>query len=284
MDGAQHRPPEGTRHAAGTPALGFTGVGLQIGGARILEDVNLEVAAGEMIGVIGPNGAGKTTLFNLVSGLMRPTEGRIRLNGEDITDLSVDRRARAGLGRTFQTSSLFPGLTVRENVRLAAQSALGGSLSLFRFPRTTDRATRLALDCLEQVGLTRRLDATAGGLSHGDKRKVEIAMILATDPEVVLLDEPMAGVGSGDVPGLVEIIRRIHRESGRTLMMVEHHMEVVLGLVDRVAVMHRGTLLAVDEPAAIMANSEVQSAYLGQPVEAPADAPTDPTEQKEVVS
>src|SRR5690606_12120092 len=118
--------------------------------------------------------------------------------------------------------------------------------------------------CLEQVGLRHRAAATAGGLSHGDKRKVEIAMILATDPELILLDEPMAGVGSGDVPGLVEIIRRIHRESGRTLMMVEHHMEVVLGLVDRVAVMHHGTLLAVDQPERIMANTEVQAAYLGE--------------------
>jgi branched-chain amino acid transport system ATP-binding protein len=247
-----------------TPALSFRGIGLRIGGARILENIDLDVASGEMVGVIGPNGAGKTTLFNLVSGLMRPTEGSISMNGKDITDLSVDRRAKAGLGRTFQTSSLFPGLSVQENVRLAAQAAMGGSLSLFHFPRATDAATRRALDCLDQVGLTHRLEATAGGLSHGDKRKVEIAMILATDPEVVLLDEPMAGVGSGDVPALVEIIRRIHRESGRTLMMVEHHMEVVLGLVDRVAVMHRGTLLAVDEPATIMANDDVQSAYLGE--------------------
>jgi branched-chain amino acid transport system ATP-binding protein len=247
-----------------TPALSFKGIGLRIGGARILENIDLDVASGEMVGVIGPNGAGKTTLFNLVSGLMRPTEGSISMNGKDITDLSVDRRAKAGLGRTFQTSSLFPGLSVQENVRLAAQAAMGGSLSLFHFPRGTDAATRRALDCLDQVGLTHRLEATAGGLSHGDKRKVEIAMILATDPEVVLLDEPMAGVGSGDVPALVEIIRRIHRESGRTLMMVEHHMEVVLGLVDRVAVMHRGTLLAVDEPATIMANDDVQSAYLGE--------------------
>jgi branched-chain amino acid transport system ATP-binding protein len=247
-----------------TPALSFKGIGLRIGGARILENIDLDVASGEMVGVIGPNGAGKTTLFNLVSGLMRPTEGSIAMNGKDITAMSVDRRAKAGLGRTFQTSSLFPGLSVQENVRLAAQAAMGGSLSLFHFPRGTDAATRFALECLEQVGLTHRLEATAGGLSHGDKRKVEIAMILATDPAVVLLDEPMAGVGSGDVPGLVEIIRRIHRESGRTLMMVEHHMEVVLGLVDRVAVMHRGTLLAVDEPATIMANDEVQSAYLGE--------------------
>jgi branched-chain amino acid transport system ATP-binding protein len=247
-----------------TPALRFQGIGLHIGGARILQDIDLEVASGEMVGVIGPNGAGKTTLFNLVSGLMRPTEGTIQMNGKDITHMPVDRRARAGLGRTFQTSSLFPGLSVLENVRLAAQAKQGGSLSLIHFPRSSDAATTLATECLEQVGLLHRADATAGGLSHGDKRKVEIAMLLATDPELILLDEPMAGVGSGDVPGLMEIIRRIHRESGRTLMMVEHHMEVVLGLVDRVAVMHHGTLLAVDQPEQIMANAEVQAAYLGE--------------------
>ncbi|HEY4616226.1 MAG TPA: ABC transporter ATP-binding protein [Citricoccus sp.] len=250
--------------ATQTPALAFRGIGLQIGGARILQDIDLQVAPGEMIGVIGPNGAGKTTLFNLVSGLLRATEGTIEMNGTDITHLPVERRARAGLGRTFQTSSLFPGLSVLENVRLAAQAKQGGSLSLVRFPRASDAATTRAADCLEQVGLHHRAQATAGGLSHGDKRKVEIAMLLATDPELILLDEPMAGVGSGDVPGLVEIIRRIHRDSGRTLMMVEHHMEVVLGLVDRVAVMHHGTLLAVDRPELIMANAEVQAAYLGE--------------------
>ncbi|GAA4285408.1 ABC transporter ATP-binding protein [Brevibacterium daeguense] len=247
----------------GTPALAIRDVGMQIGGARILENIDLEVAAGEMVGVIGPNGAGKTTLFNLVSGLLRPTEGSISMNGVDITRMPVDRRARSGLGRTFQTSSLFPGLSVLENVRLAAQAKRGGSLSLFRFPRSADAATTTARGCLEQVGLQDRAGAAAGGLSHGDKRKVEIAMILATDPELILLDEPMAGVGSGDVPGLVETIRRIHLESGRTIMMVEHHMDVVLGLAERVAVMHHGTLLAVDEPETIMADPEVQAAYLG---------------------
>jgi branched-chain amino acid transport system ATP-binding protein len=249
---------------AATAALAIRGVGLKIGGARILESIDLEIASGEMVGVIGPNGAGKTTLFNLVSGLLRPTEGTIAMKGVDITHMPVDARARSGLGRTFQTSSLFPGLSVLENVRLAAQAKLGGSLSLLRFPRSGDAATAGARQCLEQVGLQERAGATAGGLSHGDKRKVEIAMILATDPEVILLDEPMAGVGSGDIPSLVETIRRIHLESGRTIMMVEHHMDVVLGLAERVAVMHHGTLLAVDRPETIMADPVVQAAYLGE--------------------
>lgn len=246
------------------PALSFKGIGLHIGGARILENINLDVAAGQLLGVIGPNGAGKTTLFNLASGLMLPTEGSISMNGRNITKMSVDRRARAGLGRTFQTSSLFPGLSVLENVRLAAQAKQGGSMSLIHFPFSGDKASTTARQCLDQVGLGHRAKVIASGLSHGDKRKAEIAMLLATEPDLILLDEPMAGVGSGDVPGLMDIIRGIHRESGRTLMMVEHHIEVVLDLAERVAVMHHGTLLAVDEPEEIMNNAEVQAAYLGE--------------------
>jgi branched-chain amino acid transport system ATP-binding protein len=239
---------------------------LQIGGARIIDDVSLAVPQGEMLGVIGPNGAGKTTLFNLVSGVMRPTAGRITLDGRDVTGDSVDRRARAGLGRSFQTSNLFAGLTAHENVRLAAQAALGGSLSPFRTPAPGDAASGIAAARLDEVGLGQHAQTPAGGLSHGDKRKLEIAMLLAADPRVILLDEPMAGVGSGDVPGLVELIRRVHREQGRTVLMVEHHMDVVLGLVDRVAVMHHGKLLACDTPEAVMADPVVQSAYLGEPV------------------
>ncbi|MEV7648033.1 MULTISPECIES: ABC transporter ATP-binding protein [Arthrobacter] len=248
------------------PALLVQGLGLQIGGARILEDVGFSVATGEMVGVIGPNGAGKTTLFNLISGVLKPTEGSVQLDGADVTSASIHHRARAGLGRTFQTSSLFPRLSVLENVRLAAQAALGGSLSVFRFPSRTDSATSVAQQNVAEVGLEDKLHTAAGDLSHGDKRKVEIAMLLAGDPAVILLDEPMAGVASGDVPGLSAIIRRMHRDRGCTVMMVEHHMDVVLGLVDRVAVMHHGKLLAIDTPDAVMANPTVQSAYLGEPV------------------
>ena len=249
-----------------TPALEVDGLGLQIGGARILQNVGFTVNAGEMIGVIGPNGAGKTTLFNLISGVLRPTAGSIALNGRPITNEPIHRRARAGLGRTFQTSNLFPRLSVLENVRLAAQAKLGGSLNILRFPGSSDEATRIALGTIAEVGLTGQLTTAAGDLSHGEKRKVEIAVLLATDPAVVLLDEPMAGVASGDVPSLTAIIRGMHRDRGCTVMMVEHHMDVVLGLVDRVAVMHHGSLLALDSPDAVMANPTVQSAYLGEPV------------------
>ncbi|HRN29041.1 MAG TPA: ABC transporter ATP-binding protein [Terrimesophilobacter sp.] len=248
------------------PALEVLNVGLQIGGARILEDVTLQIPEGEMLGVIGPNGAGKTTLFNLISGILTPTEGTITLGGVDVTQQAVHTRARAGLGRTFQTSSLFNGLSALENVRLAAQTELGGSLSIVHFPRPTDAASTIAMEKLEEVGLAHHAGTLAGVLSHGDKRKLEIAMLLATDPKVVLLDEPMAGVASGDVADLIEVIRGLHRNSGRTVLMVEHHMEVVLGVVDRVAVMHHGQLLACDTPEVVMADPAVQSAYLGETV------------------
>lgn len=243
-------------------ALELDHVTLRIGGALLLKDVSLAVPQGEMLGVIGPNGAGKTTLFNVVSGVLRPTEGAVRLAGADVSRHPVHRRAAAGLGRTFQTSSLFPALDVLENVRLAAQVREGRAASVFRTPRRTDAATRRATAALEEVGMAHRAGATAAGLAHGEKRKVEIAMLIAMEPRVILLDEPMAGVGSADVPALTEVIRGLHR-GGRTVLMVEHHMDVVLGLADRVAVMHHGELLAVDSPEAVMANPTVQSAYLG---------------------
>ncbi|WP_298741568.1 ABC transporter ATP-binding protein [uncultured Microbacterium sp.] len=244
-------------------ALSIRGLGLQIGGATILKDVDLDIAPGTLVGVIGPNGAGKTTLFNVISGVARPTTGSILMNGDDITGRSVPQRARAGLGRTFQTSSLFPRLSVLENVRLAAQVGLGGNYSLLRFPRRSDAATERAREELTKVGLTHKLDTAAGDISHGDKRKLEIAVLLATDAKIVLLDEPMAGVASGDVPGLVDNIRDMQRVSGCTVLMVEHHIDVLMGLVDRVAVMYSGSIIAFDTPQNIMVNPLVQRAYLG---------------------
>jgi branched-chain amino acid transport system ATP-binding protein len=243
--------------------LELRNLGLKIGGARIIDDVNLRVSKGEFLGVIGPNGAGKTTLFNLISGVMSPTEGEIFLNEKPLSPLGIEQRARAGLGRTFQTSSLFPGLSVFENVRLAAQVKVGGEISLLKFPNRQDEAAKITFEKLELVGLQDKHDAIAGVMSHGEKRKLEIAMLLASDPDVILFDEPMAGVASGDVKGLVEVIGQVHK-LGKTVLMVEHHIDVVLDLADRVAVMHNGQLLAADEPDKIMANPTVQSAYLGE--------------------
>ncbi len=244
--------------------LAIDHLGLDIGGATIVADVSLEVREGEFLGIIGPNGAGKTSLFNLLSGLYRPTAGRIALGGTDITGAPPDRRTRLGLGRTFQVSSVFPLLPVHENVRLAAEAKLGGTLRIWRQASRVGEAIERAHWALDRVGLGARKWATAGSLSHGDKRKLELAMLLAGDPRVILLDEPMAGVSVENIPELVELIGSVHREERKTVLMVEHHMEVVTGLAERIAVMHHGALLACDTPAAVMADATVQSAYLGE--------------------
>jgi branched-chain amino acid transport system ATP-binding protein len=248
------------------PILATRGLGLDIGGATIVADVSLEVREGELLGIIGPNGAGKTSLFNLLSGLYRPTAGRVELDGRDVTGSPPHRRAHDGLGRTFQISSVFPRLSVLENVRLAAEARLGGTMRVWRRASGVHEAVERARGALGRVGLEARAPAPAGALSHGDKRKLELAMLLAGEPRVILLDEPMAGVSAEDVPGLVEVIRSVQQEEGRTVLMVEHHIEVVTGLAERIAVMHHGRLLAVDTTENVMQNDEVQAAYLGEPL------------------
>lgn len=250
--------PDGT----GDAALAIAGLGWGVGGLVIVDDVSLDVAPGELVSVIGPNGAGKTSLINLVSGVHRPRRGRVFLDGRDVTDLRPSRRVELGLGRTFQTSSLFPGLSVFENVRLAAQASLGGSLGLFRSPRPADAASLQAWRTLEEVGLDRRAGERVGELSHGDKRKVELAVVLAADPRVLLLDEPTAGVAVEETRPLIEVIEGVHA-SGRAIVMVEHRMEFVVHVSDRIAVMHEGRLLTVGSPEQVMADETVRSAYLG---------------------
>jgi branched-chain amino acid transport system ATP-binding protein len=246
--------------------LATQNLGLDIGGAKIVADVSLEVAEGEFLGIIGPNGAGKTSLFNLLSGVYRATAGRIELDGQEITDEPPYRRSQAGLGRTFQISSVFPRLSVLENVRLAAEARVGGTMRLWRRAEGVDEAVERALRALERVGLAHRRLASAGALSHGDKRKLELAMLLAADPRVILLDEPMAGVSAEDVPALTDVIRSVHRQERKTVLMVEHHIHVVTGLAERIAVMHHGALLAVDTTDNVMKNESVQAAYLGEPL------------------
>ncbi len=244
--------------------LATRGLTWRIGEVAIVDSVHLDLAPGEFLGVIGPNGAGKTSLFNLITGLRRATEGRVTLDGQDISALPPYRRARLGLGRTFQASSVFGSLSVRENVRLAVQAYRGGSMKLWR-RAAADREVAAAADAaLDRVGLAHRGTALAGTLAHGEKRKLEIALLLAGEPRVMLLDEPMAGVSAEDVPELVRVIRSLTGDSGRSVLMVEHHMDVILELADRIAVMHHGALLACDTPETVMANPTVQEAYLGE--------------------
>lgn len=262
MTGLTERTGVGTVASGPAPVLRVAGLSWTVGGARIVDGIDLDVRPGEFVAVIGPNGAGKTSLFNLISGLTPATSGRVELAGVDVTGASAHRRARLGLGRTFQSSSVFAALPVGENVRLAAAAARGSCLRLWRRAGPQPAADQ----ALARVGLAHRRDEPAGRLSHGDKRKLELAILLAADPKLILLDEPMAGVSAGDVPALTDVVRSIHREEGRTVLMVEHHMEVLLGLADRVAVMHHGALLALGSPEQVMADPTVQDAYLGEPL------------------
>jgi len=205
-------------------------------------------------------------LFNLLSGIAAPTSGRITLAGREITHAPPYERARLGLGRTFQTSTVFMALSTLENARLAAQAYLGGSSAIWRLADRETAAIERAQHVLETVGLGGRLSASAGSLSHGEKRKLDLAILLCGEARVVLLDEPTAGMAVEDVPEMMTLIRRIHRDEKRTVLMVEHRMDLIVGLADRMAVMHHGALLAIDTPDAIMANETVQAAYLGDPL------------------
>jgi branched-chain amino acid transport system ATP-binding protein len=248
------------------PVMSTAGLGLRIRGAVIVDDVSLDVTEGEFLVIIGPNGAGKTTLFNLLSGVTRPTSGRVVLRGTDITAAPPYVRARLGLGRTFQTSTIFAELTTLENARLAAQAYLGGSDRLWTLADQQREPLERAHAVLASVGLDARAATKAASLSHGEKRKLDLAILLCGDPHVVLLDEPTAGIAVEDVPEMMTLIRSIHRDQGKTVLMVEHRMDLVMGLADRMAVMHHGSLLAIDTPERIIANEVVQSAYLGDPL------------------
>ncbi|HKX67974.1 MAG TPA: ABC transporter ATP-binding protein [Intrasporangium sp.] len=247
------------------PVISGEAIGWKIGGAQILDDVSLDVGAGELLGIIGPNGAGKSSLVNILSGVTRPTTGSVRLGGDDVTKRSATRRARLGLSRSFQTSALFDGLTAGENVHLAVQASGSAPFSPFRVARPgRDGTAGQDVDTLlERVRMPGKATTQARDLSHGDRRKLELAMALASDPKVLLLDEPMAGVSAEDVDGLSEIIGEV-RDSGVAVAMVEHHMHVVLGLADRVAVLHHGQLLASGSPREVTNDERVQQAYLGE--------------------
>lgn len=234
------------------------------GGNLVTNHVSLSVNPGEFVSIIGPNGAGKTTFFNVVSGVYRPTGGAIMFRGRDITHTSAAERARTGMARSFQLSNIFPHLTVLENARLAAQAQGKDSFQLLRPFTAYRRYLERAESALALVGLTEQRSAPAASLSHGDKRKLELAIVIAMQPEILLLDEPTSGVSAEDVPAMVELIRRIREVEKKTVMMVEHKMGVVLRLSDRIAVLHQGKLLAMDSPEKIQQNETVQAAYLGR--------------------
>lgn len=223
--------------------------------------VELSVARGSIHALIGPNGAGKTTCFNLLTKFLSPTHGRIVYNGRDITGLSAADIARLGLVRSFQISAIFPALTVLENVRIALQRARGASFDFWRSERTLHALDPRAHELIEDVGLGDFAREVSGALSYGRKRALEIATTIALDPEMLLLDEPMAGMAEEDVQRITALIRRVAKN--RTVLMVEHNLKVVSTLSDRITVLARGQVLAEGDYAEVSRNPAVQEAYMG---------------------
>jgi len=233
------------------------------GGLIAVDDVSIQVKAQTMHAIIGPNGAGKTTLFNLLSGTMPPTQGKVFFEGKDITNLPPQKRAHLGIGRSFQITNIFPNLTVLENVRLAAQ-AMGKDN--FRFLHLADNFREYvekAEEVLEQVGLQGREGVIVRNLPHGEKRKLELGIMLACDPELLLFDEPTAGMSSEQVPELIKIIKKVVQAKQRTAILVEHRMDMVMAISDVITVMSQGNVLAEGSPQAIAGDDRVQKAYLG---------------------
>jgi branched-chain amino acid transport system ATP-binding protein len=249
--------------ASSANILETVGLSRAFGGNVAVNQVSLAVRQGEFKSIIGPNGAGKTTLFNLISGLLPPSSGHIIFEGQDITHRSAFKRSHDGIGRSFQITTIFPNLTVLENVRLAAQSRGNHAFNFWqptkRFAQDEERAYAI----LELVMLGGRELQPAQTLSHGDKRKLEIGILLATNPRLLLLDEPTAGMSRDDVPSIIEVVQRIKRAGNCTVMLVEHKMDMVMSVSDSVMVMHYGELIADGTPEEIAQNETVQSAYLG---------------------
>jgi branched-chain amino acid transport system ATP-binding protein len=233
-------------------------------GALVAVDkVSLKVRQNSLHAIIGPNGAGKTTFFNLLSGNLAPTSGRVIFKGRDITHQPVHRTIHFGIGRSFQITNIFPTLTVFENIRLAAQAMGQDNFKFWQGASHFTEYEARTWDVIEKVGLKDRAGTPARTLPHGDQRKLELGMILAPDPEVLLLDEPTAGMASEQVPELIALIQEIQKAGNKTVMLVEHNMNVVMKVSDTITVMHQGRVLAEGTPAGIAANKEVQTAYLG---------------------
>jgi len=231
------------------------------GGLVAVSDVSLELALGVVHAVIGTNGAGKSTLINMLSGEIPPSSGSVELLGQDVTTWSQPKRARAGLGRSYQRNTIYPTFTVMENCRLAAQAAWQQAWRWWEAASTCVNSTEAARQAAHSAGLTPYLEQTAGLLSHGQKRQLEIAMCLATSPQVLLLDEPLAGMGAEETERMLELLAQLRHE--HAVLLVEHDMDAVFRIADRITVMVNGSVIASGTPQAIRDNAEVQSAYLG---------------------
>ncbi len=232
------------------------------GALRATDDIDLEVEEGETLAIIGPNGAGKTTLIGQLAGNLRPDTGRILFAGEDITALAAPRRARKGLARSFQITSVYPEFTALQNVALAVQAHSGHSFRFWREARSDPALIEPARRMLDDVGLSERTNVLAANLAHGEQRQLEVAMALATRPRLLLLDEPMAGMGIEESQRMIAFLATLKRR--QTIILVEHDMDAVFRLADRIAVLVYGRVIAADSPEKIKLNHEVRKAYLGE--------------------
>ncbi|HVM27978.1 MAG TPA: ABC transporter ATP-binding protein [Mycobacteriales bacterium] len=246
------------------PVLRTEGLGKSFRGFQAVADVDLSVGEGTVHALVGPNGAGKTTLFNLLTGFLAPTEGRILFEGRDLTGAAPEQVARAGIARSFQITSLFEQQTCREHVELALQGSTSLGMRFWRSDKLLRRFRDEAQDLLEQVGLGRQAEVPAGVLPYGRKRALELALALALHPRLLLLDEPTAGMGAEDVERTVDLVRRVR--AGRTVVLVEHNMRVVGSLSDRVTVLQRGRILVEGPYDEVRADPRVITAYLGESV------------------
>ncbi|MBU6501545.1 MAG: ABC transporter ATP-binding protein [Burkholderiales bacterium] len=239
---------------------------IRFGGHVAVNDVTCSFAPGTLTAIVGPNGAGKTTYFNLISGQLKASAGTVSLDGHLLSG-SPSTRTHAGLGRAFQLTNLFPNLTVLENVRLVVQATRAGAhrhgMNLWSIWSDHTALTRRADELLAQVKLQEKEHASVASLSHGDQRKLEVALLMALEPKVFMFDEPTAGMNAAEVPVILDLIRNLKADPSKTILLVEHKMDVVRELADRIIVLHNGQLVADGEPAAVIASPLVQEAYLG---------------------
>ena len=245
------------------PSLETRNLTIRFGGHVAVDSVSCAFRPGELTAIVGPNGAGKTTYFNLMSGQLRATSGAVLVRGVDVTRQSAPQRARLGLGRAFQLTNLFPGLSVIENVRLATQARAGVHYEMMRPWMARRDLIDRAEGVLVEVGLGARAMHRVASLSHGDQRKLEVAMMMALEPEILMFDEPTAGMSVDEVPVLLDLIARLKQDRSKTILLVEHKMDVVRSLADRIIVLHNGRLAADGDPAEVIASPIVQEAYLG---------------------
>ena len=245
------------------PLLEARNLRKEFGGLVAVEDVSISIRENSLHSIIGPNGAGKTTLFNMISGVLRPTKGQVIFKGRDITHLPIHRIAHLGIGRSFQITNIFPNLTVLENIRLSAQALGNDNLRILTSVVHLKKYLQKAEEVITLVGLNGKEQSLALNLSHGEKRKLEIAIMLASDPSLLLLDEPTAGMSSEQVPALLDIIKKIRGLGNKTIVLVEHRMDMVMSISDRITVMHLGNVLAEGTPQQISNTQSVQDAYLG---------------------